>query len=148
MESSANSSVPDEGPSLIGSGILVEGDIVANVELQIRGKVVGDVRCDTLVLSERGEIRGNVVADRVRLSGSVEGAIDTGDLAIEATARVQGDLTYSRIRMATGAVVHGRMNHVAREDLAEAEPVGMTDPPHAPKPPPPASRAQAAVYIE
>lgn len=146
MDRSADSS--DEGPSLIGSGIFVEGNIVANVELQIRGKVVGDVRCDTLVLSEHGQIRGNVVADRVRLSGSVEGAIDTGDLSIEATARVQGDLTYSRIKMATGAVVQGRMSHVAREDLAGAEPAGMTDPPQAPKPASPAGKAQAAVYIE
>lgn len=148
MDRNASSSAADEGPSLIGSGIFVEGNIVANVELQIRGKVVGDVRCDTLVLSEHGEIRGNVVADRVRLSGSVEGSIDTGDLAIEATARVQGDLTYSRIKMATGAVVQGRMSHVAREDVADAEPVAMTDLPQARKPAAPGVKAQAAVYIE
>lgn len=148
MDSNASSSAADEGPSLIGSGIFVEGNIVANVELQIRGRVVGDVRCDTLVLSEHGEIRGNIVADRVRLSGSVEGAIDTGDLAIESTARVQGDLTYSRIKMATGAVVQGRMSHVAREDVVEAEAVGMTDLPQARKPAAPGAKSQAAVYIE
>ena len=148
MDSNANSAADDEGPSLIGSGILIEGNIVADVELQIRGRIVGDVRCETLVLSEHGEIRGNVVADRVRLSGSVEGAIDTGDMAIESTARVKGDLTYSRIRMATGAVVQGRMSHVARGDVAEAESVGMTDLPQASKPASPAVKAQAAVYIE
>ncbi|HEX9947576.1 MAG TPA: polymer-forming cytoskeletal protein [Allosphingosinicella sp.] len=147
MDSNPNSAA-DEGPSLIGSGIFVDGNIVANVDLQIRGKVLGDVRCETLVLSEQGEIRGNVIADRVRLAGSVEGAIDTGDLAIEATARVQGDLTYSRIKMATGAVVQGRMSHVAREDVFEAEPVGMTDLPPARKPDSPAGKTQKAVYIE
>lgn len=148
MDGNAISSAADEGPSLIGRGILVEGNIVADVELQIRGKVVGDVRCDSLVLSERGEIRGNVVADRVRLSGTVEGAIDTGDLAIEATARVHGDLTYSRMKVATGAVVQGRMSHVAREDVVEAEPVAMTDPPKAQEPPAPPAKARAAIYIE
>ena len=148
MISNANSASDDEGPSLIGSGILIEGNIVADVELQIRGRIVGDVRCETLVLSEHGEIRGNVVADRVRLSGSVEGAIDTGDLAVESTARVKGDLTYSRIKMATGAVVQGRMSHVAREDVAEAESVGMADLPQARKPASPAVKSQAAVYIE
>jgi cytoskeletal protein CcmA (bactofilin family) len=148
MDSKAREAAADEGPSVIGSGIFVDGNIEANVELRIRGKVAGDVRCETLILGEQGEIRGNVVADRVRLSGLVDGAIDTGDLAIEATARVQGDLTYSRIKMATGAVVQGRMSHVARDDIVESEPVAMTDPPQMEKPISPARKAQAAVYIE
>jgi len=138
----------DEGPSVIGSGIFVDGNIEATVDLQIRGRISGDVRCETLVLGEQGEIRGNVFADRVRLSGTVEGAIETGDLAIEATARVKGDLTYSRIKMATGAVVQGRMSHVPRDDVHEAEAVRMIEPPQAHKPASPTGKAQAAVYIE
>jgi cytoskeletal protein CcmA (bactofilin family) len=148
MESNVKSAGADEGPSVIGSGIFVDGNIEATVDLQIRGKVSGDVRCETLVLGEQGEIRGNVFADRVRLSGTVEGTIETGDLAVEATARVKGDLTYSRIRMATGAVVQGRMNHVARDDLDSAEPVRAIEPPKVHKQASAASKAQAAVYIE
>jgi cytoskeletal protein CcmA (bactofilin family) len=148
MDRKANSPAADEGPSVIGSGIFVDGNIEANVDLQIRGKVVGDVRCETLVLGEHGEIRGNVVADRVRLSGLVDGAIQTRDLAIEATARVKGDLTYSRIRMAAGAVVHGRMSHVGPEDAIPAEPVRRIEPQNAQKSPSSAGKAQAAVYIE
>jgi cytoskeletal protein CcmA (bactofilin family) len=147
MDSNAISA-PDEGPSVIGSGIFVDGNIEATVDLQIRGRISGDVRCGTLVLGERGEIRGNVFADRVRLSGTVEGTIETGDLAIEATARVKGDLTYSRIKMATGAVVQGRMSHVPRDDVDEAEAVRMTEPPQVQKPASPTGKAQAAVYIE
>jgi cytoskeletal protein CcmA (bactofilin family) len=148
MNSNANSHSVDEGPSVIGSGILVNGNIEADVDLQIRGKVVGDVRCDTLVLGEQGEIRGDVTAERVWLSGRVDGAIATGDLAIEATARVKGDLTYSRIRMADGAVVHGRMSYVGREAAAATESVPMNEAPAEQKPPSPAGKAQAAVYIE
>jgi cytoskeletal protein CcmA (bactofilin family) len=147
MDRNANPSAADEGPSVIGSGIFVDGDIEANVELQIRGKVAGNVRCETLILGEHGEIRGNVVADRVRLSGLVDGAIDTADLAIEATARVQGDLTYSRIKMATGAVVQGRMSHVERGDSADSAPA-RTGPTPARKASAPPPKAQAAVYIE
>jgi cytoskeletal protein CcmA (bactofilin family) len=143
MASNANGAGGDEGPSIIGSGILVDGNIEADVDLRIRGKVVGDVRCATLVLGAQGEIRGNVVADRVRLSGSVEGAIETGDLALDETARIKGDVTYSRIRMVKGAVVQGRMSHVEREGPAEAEPVETRKPP-----PLPAAKVQKAVYIE
>src|SRR4028118_1608067 len=122
MASNADSPGGDEGPSIIGSGISVDGDIEAEVDLRIRGKVVGNVRCAALVLGEQGEIRGNVVADRVRLSGLVEGSIETGDLALDESARVKGDVTYSRVRVMKGAIVQGRMSHVAREEAVEEEP--------------------------
>ncbi|HEX8308236.1 MAG TPA: polymer-forming cytoskeletal protein [Allosphingosinicella sp.] len=148
MDRSANSTARNEGSSIIGSGISVDGDIEADVDLKIRGKVSGNVRCAALVLGEEGEIRGDVLADRVRLSGLVEGAIETGDLALEEGARVKGDVTYSRIRMVKGAVVQGRMSHVAREDSVEAEPVPAPETPAAQKPQPFAGRVQKAVYIE
>lgn len=147
MASNMNSSAGAESPSIIGSGISVDGDIEADVDLRIRGKIVGNVRCAALVLGEQGEIRGDVVADRVRLSGVVEGAIVTGDLALEETARVKGDVTYSRIRMVKGAVVQGRMSHVAREDAGEAEPVRAGEESPALRPSA-AGNLRKSVYIE
>lgn len=148
MASSANSSAGDEGPSVIGSGISVEGDIEADVDLAIRGRIVGNVRCAALELGAQGEIRGDVVADRVRLSGKVEGAIETGDLALEAGARVKGDVTYSRVRMVKGAVVQGRMRHVARAEAFEAESVPASEAQPARTPLSAAAKAQKSVYIE
>jgi cytoskeletal protein CcmA (bactofilin family) len=148
MDGSAYSTAANEGPSIIGSGISVDGDIEADVDLKIRGKVSGNVRCAALVLGEQGEIRGDVVADRVRLSGLIEGGIETGDLALEEGARVKGDITYSRIRMVKGAVVQGRMSHVPRDEVLEAEPVATPEGPAAQKPQPFAGRVQKAVYIE
>lgn len=148
MKDNAYSPAGDEGPSIIGSGISIDGDIEAEVDLRIRGKVVGNVRCAALVLGEQGEIRGNVVADRVRLSGLVEGKVETGDLAIEEGARVRGDVTYSRIRMVKGALVQGRLSHVAREDAVEEEPVRTSKAPPPLKPPSPAGNVRKSVYIE
>jgi cytoskeletal protein CcmA (bactofilin family) len=148
MASNPYSPAGDEGPSIIGSGISVDGDIEADVDLKIRGKVAGNVRCAALVLGEQGEIRGDVFADRIRLSGLVEGTIETGDLALEEGAWVKGDVTYSRIRMVKGAVVQGRMSHVAREPSAEAEPSGTAGASPAHQPQPPSGRVQKAVYIE
>jgi cytoskeletal protein CcmA (bactofilin family) len=147
MASNANSPAGGEGPSIIGSGISVDGDIEADVDLRIRGKIVGNVRCAALVLGEQGEIRGDVVADRVRLSGLVEGAIVTGDLALEESARVKGDITYSRVRMVKGAVVQGRMSHVAREEAVEAEPAAESGESPALKPTA-AGNLRKSVYIE
>jgi cytoskeletal protein CcmA (bactofilin family) len=100
-----------EAVSVIGSGITVTGNIEASVDLQIQGKVTGDVRCATLLLGERSEVHGNIYAERVRVAGLIEGSVETKDLAVEASARIAGDVVYSRIRIANGGVIHGKIKH-------------------------------------
>ncbi|MEA3040398.1 MAG: hypothetical protein QOE79_2911 [Sphingomonadales bacterium] len=105
--------------SVIGTGIVVKGNIEAEVDLHIEGQVQGDVHCATLILGERGSVHGNVFAQRVRVSGTVEGGIETTDLAIEASARVKGDVTYSRLRIANGGIIAGTMTHNPLAEGAE-----------------------------
>ena len=95
--------------SVIGSDITVTGNIEATVDLLIEGKVNGDVRCQTLLLGENSSIVGNVYAERVRVSGSVEGSIEAQDLAVESTGSVSGDVTYTRLKVATGGSVEGNV---------------------------------------
>ncbi len=106
--------------SVMGPDILVTGNIEATVDLLIEGRVVGDVRCMTLVLGEGSSVTGSIHAERVRVSGKVDGAIETRDLAIEASAVVKGDVTYSRIRIANGGVIEGQLKHVAAPAEDEA----------------------------
>ena len=102
--------------SMIGSDIVVTGNIEASVDLQIEGRVIGDVRCATLILGEKSYVQGSIYADRVRVSGKVEGAIETRDLAVEATACVAGDVTYSRLRVVNGGILEGNMIRRALEE--------------------------------
>jgi cytoskeletal protein CcmA (bactofilin family) len=99
------------GMSVIGSGITITGNIVASVDLQLLGAVHGDVKCATLLMAEGSLIRGSIHAERVRVSGTVEGSVETQDLAVESMARINGDVTYSRIRIANGGIVDGKMSY-------------------------------------
>ena len=76
------------------------------------------MRFATLILGESSSVNGKIFADRVRVSGAVDGAIETKDLAVEATARVTGDITYDRLRVANGGVVEGQMKRKAVEETA------------------------------
>lgn len=102
--------------SVIGADITITGNIEASVDLHIEGRVKGDVRCATLILGENSAVSGSIYADRVRVSGTVDGAVETRDLAIEATARVTGDVLYSRLRVANGGVIEGSMKYRAIEE--------------------------------
>ncbi len=120
--------------SMIGADIVVTGNIEAQVDLHIEGRVQGDVRCATLILGESSVVNGSIYADRVRVSGTVEGAVETKDLAVEATARVVGDVTYERLRVANGGVVEGQMRRrVSEEGANEAGKLKLVEP--RPEPP-------------
>jgi cytoskeletal protein CcmA (bactofilin family) len=95
--------------SVIGSDIVITGNIEATVDLHIEGRVEGDVRCATLFLGDASTIKGKVIADRVRIAGTVEGSIETKDLAIEATAKVNGNINYERLRVASGGQIDGTL---------------------------------------
>jgi cytoskeletal protein CcmA (bactofilin family) len=126
--------------SVIGADIVVTGNIEAEVDLQIEGRIVGDVRCSTLILGERSTINGSIFAQRVRVSGMIEGSVETVDLAIESGARVKGDVTYSRLRIANGGIVEGSMIHqpLTEEQAAELNrPKLVAEPAPAPSGPPP-----------
>jgi cytoskeletal protein CcmA (bactofilin family) len=115
--------------SMIGADIVVTGNIEAEVDLQIEGRVNGDVRCATLILGEHSCVNGNVYAQRVRVSGTIEGSVETRDLAVEATARVSGQITYERLRVANGGIVEGSMTvKVSEEPLAEASRLKLVEP--------------------
>ncbi len=95
--------------SVIGADITVTGDIEATVDLLIEGRVNGNVRCQTLLLGESSSIKGNIYAERVRISGFVEGSVETRDLAIESSGSVTGDVSYARLKVATGGNIEGTM---------------------------------------
>lgn len=97
--------------SSIGEGITITGNIDAKVDLHIDGEVIGDVKCLSLVQGPSSKIQGSIIASNARLSGSVEGSIEAGDLTISASARIGGDVSYENITIEQGAHVDGRFKH-------------------------------------
>lgn len=94
--------------SVIGSDVVITGNISATVDLHVDGSVEGDIRCASLVQGEGSRIKGSVAADNARLSGVVDGSIAARELVISRTARVTGDVSYESISIETGGHVEGR----------------------------------------
>jgi hypothetical protein len=58
----------------------IEGFVDFAGAIVVEGTVSGEVRCTTLTIKERGQVDGNVVADRVTVLSDVTGAIYANDL--------------------------------------------------------------------
>jgi len=96
--------------SVLGSDVVIEGHVTADVDLHLDGRVEGDVSCATLVQGPTSLIRGAVRADSARLAGTIEGSVDVGELVIQASARVTGDVAYGKLTIEQGAQVDGRFH--------------------------------------
>lgn len=96
--------------SVLGADVTIDGNISAGVDLHLDGRVNGDVSCASLVQGAGSVIRGAVKAETARLAGTVEGSIDAGDLVVQASARITGDVTYDKLTIEPGGQVDGRFS--------------------------------------
>ena len=117
--------------SVIASDVEITGNLSAKVDLHIDGKIQGDVTCGSLVQGEGSVIVGKVIAETARLSGKVDGSIEAGDLVIEASARISGDVVYQSLTIAPGGMVEGKFKHrgSSQPNIAKATiDIAKTDP--------------------
>ena len=119
MFSRTNQAAPKRaaGFSIIGPDVVITGDLVTSENLQVSGRIQGDVRCAALHQEASGAITGNIVAEEVRLAGLVDGTLSARTVTLETTARVTGEVSYTTLSIESGARVDGKFAH--REDAAE-----------------------------
>ena len=107
------------GLSFIGPEVTVSGSLKTTAQVQIDGRIDGDLRCETLSMGESGVVSGDIFAEEARIAGLVEGKVSARIVTIEATGRIAGDVTYETISIAAGGRIDGRL--ARREALAPGE---------------------------
>jgi len=94
-------------PSVINTGVEVDGNVTSDGEITIDGIIHGDVIAETIVIGLNGKINGQIKAQTVEIYGSIEGKIQTGRLFLASTARVIGNIHHDTLEMETGAYIEG-----------------------------------------
>ncbi|RJE75636.1 hypothetical protein CWB96_18830 [Pseudoalteromonas citrea] len=98
-------------PALISPNTHVEGNITCEGELQIDGKVTGDLMVNVLIVGQHGVIVGNIKAHQVLIKGTVDGCIDADQVMLEETAKVHGDVLHDTLSIEAGALIEGKLAH-------------------------------------
>ena len=94
--------------SVIGTDVVIKGDVSASADLHVDGTIEGDIKCASLVQGETSAISGSVIAESARLSGKVNGSITARELTILKSAVIEGDVHYDALTIEQGAQVEGR----------------------------------------
>jgi cytoskeletal protein CcmA (bactofilin family) len=98
-------------PSIISADLIVTGTLVSNGDIQIDGVVEGDVRSVGLVIGEKAEIHGEVLAEDITVRGRVIGRIRARKVQLSATSHVEGDILHEAFAVEAGAFFEGNCRH-------------------------------------
>jgi cytoskeletal protein CcmA (bactofilin family) len=97
--------------TVIGQGIFLRGSIKGEGDVEIRGRIEGDVEVGgEVTIAESALVKADVTARRITVRGAVAGNLTGEDgVRLEEGARVVGDLRGAGIGIAEGALLRGNV---------------------------------------
>ena len=94
--------------SVIDRRLLVTGDLEGGGELQVEGRVEGNIRCAVLWVGSEGIITGNVTADEVVVRGEIKGTIRANSVVLQDRARVNSEIFHKLLSVEAGVCFEGQ----------------------------------------
>lgn len=119
MFGSGHSKPQNRIDSLIGAGTRIVGDVHFTGGLRVDGEIDGSIiatpgKPSTLVLSEHARVNGEVNVTHLVVNGEVTGPVNVAEyLELQSKSKVTGDVHYKTLEIQLGAVVEGRLIHLA-----------------------------------
>jgi cytoskeletal protein CcmA (bactofilin family) len=98
--------------AVVGSSVVIKGDLSAQEDVVIAGRIEGTVNVEgfLVMVEPGGHVAADVVAKGVVIAGTVTGSVVAEErIELRSTARVEGELTAPRIAIADGATLSGRV---------------------------------------
>ncbi|MGA8691139.1 MAG: bactofilin family protein [Methyloceanibacter sp.] len=95
-------------PSIIGEDLTITGNVTSKGEIQVDGEIQGDVQCGSLLLGDKSQIIGGVIAEDVVVRGRVVGTIRGLRVTLQAQSHVEGDIHHQSLAIEQGAYFEGK----------------------------------------
>ena len=105
-------------PSIISDDLTIKGNLSSEGEIQVDGKVDGDVKCKALIIGTKGLVSGQVHAKTVRIHGAMKGIVKANSVFLAATARMTGDIEHDSLAIEPGAFVDGHCKRIIKIEEA------------------------------
>ncbi len=107
----------------IGKAISIRGDLTGNEDMVIEGQVEGkvDLPNNQLTIGANGKVKAAIHAKGIVIIGHVIGnVIGLERVEIQATGRVEGDVTAPKLVVAEGAQLNGAIQMGQKGNRTEA----------------------------
>lgn len=106
--------------SVIGSDLTITGDLVSTGDIEIEGRVDGNITCRTLTLGDQPILNSAIAAETVRICGVFEGQVQANKVVLTKSAKVTGDIAHEILEIEPGAVLEGNIRRLDSERLGSS----------------------------
>ena len=104
---------PNDGKTIIGAGVIIEGKICGSGNLIIEGLMKGDVELEgsSITVGPKGRIEGEIIAKDTIINGQMNGKINAaGTVNIARHADFCGEIKAKNISIDDGAFFNGKID--------------------------------------
>jgi cytoskeletal protein CcmA (bactofilin family) len=95
-------------PSIIGEDLTITGNVSCKGEIQVDGEIQGDIHCGSLLLGDKSQVQGSVIAEDVVVRGKVVGSIRGLRVTLQSQSHVEGDIFHQSLAIEQGAYFEGK----------------------------------------
>lgn len=106
-------------PSIISNDLVVIGTLTSTGDIQIDGRVDGDIRSGSVTIGEKANFEGEIVAEECTIRGRVQGIVRARKVHLSGTCHMEGTILHEALAVEVGAFFEGTCRHSA-DPLAEA----------------------------
>ena len=123
----------NHAPSIISEDMRLTGSIISQGEVQLDGRIDGDIKPTHLVIGTTGVVEGIVEATSVIVKGKIIGSLNASEVNIKNNAHVHGDIFHDTLSIEAGAIIEGNLKQrFEKENLTlindESKPVSDVKP--------------------
>lgn len=94
--------------SVIGTDLVIQGNLTSKGEIQIEGEVQGDVYATHVVIGEHARVTGGIVAEECVIRGHLLGTVRGRRVLLQSSAHVEGDVYHQTMAIEQGAFFEGK----------------------------------------
>lgn len=107
-------------PLVIPRKATLEGNLEYPGNIVVEGTLLGDVRCASIVITERGVLEGTILANSATIMGEASGAIYANHVTLKTACSVTAEIFHQKLTLENGCFFEGKSRRVA-------SPLSLTD---------------------
>lgn len=98
--------------SVIADDLHIKGEVTTQGDIELKGTLVGEVTCRTLLIAEDAKVEGTATAEKVVVRGAVDGQINGIRVTLTSSAKVKGELVCKALSVDEEAYFDGTSQRV------------------------------------
>jgi cytoskeletal protein CcmA (bactofilin family) len=93
--------------------LVVLGTLTSTGDIQIDGRVDGDIRSSSVTIGEKANFQGEIVAEECTIRGRVQGIVRARKVQLSGTCHMEGTILHEALAVEVGAFFEGTCRHSA-----------------------------------